>query len=406
MSTALYLIPEAHLPPGTLEGIPYLHQRVGCESGITIPAEYRDQLIQSITPVWGNVTPVELPTCDWSIRLLLPMQLACEPVTIICHEPVSPAWEEYLAIVADTVRSASLPYPAVIHYASQHQPRENGKVHVCFGGQASFPIRVWAAERDVFYQSCNIWIGELGPEHVACRDLVKSLLPEFLPCILGLQKQHGEAAFISTSREASLAEISRLNEEAVSMQQRLQDLELAYVKAIRGAQKARDRVLEKRSYLDQATQRLERSLAEIASREYVEAISFEQNVISVITKRVAISVPRRIGLPALYDIGTFHIYLDISAQTGCVKIFNLTRSGPTRFEFNPGTGRPQHPHVDGAGNACFGDIRHVIPQYIAQWELAAALDLIYKVLSTANLDDTWGRTVTYWPEYQRNSSPT
>lgn len=90
-----------------------------------------------------------------------------------------------------------------------------------------------------------------------------------------------------------------------------------------------------------------------------------------------------------YNIGRFRIKIDPEGEDGCVKMFNLTRK-PDGYN---------HPHVDGDGNPCLGNISEVVPNLVGERKYAAVISICIQYLKTYT-DDSFNyphNKIGNWP---------
>ncbi len=89
-----------------------------------------------------------------------------------------------------------------------------------------------------------------------------------------------------------------------------------------------------------------------------------------------------------HEIGAFRIELNLD---GDVRWFNLTRKvDGLKTKMNA-------PHVWSNGNACLGNMDEVIPQLIADYELAALAMICIQFIENVNTDDVAGAYIDRWP---------
>lgn len=90
-----------------------------------------------------------------------------------------------------------------------------------------------------------------------------------------------------------------------------------------------------------------------------------------------------------HEIGAFDIH--IFPQNGSIQWKNLTRL------IDGGNGSMHAPHVNGEGNACFGNTQELFPALINKRDFATAVMMAIAFVESINLDDSWGKYLGNWP---------
>lgn len=403
MATELYFVRDALAPCIHQAGIPILPTTLTGRSGVLFPAQHRAAAIAALR--WLPDETAELITSDWSVEELTHSDTraagaAAPMVRLEVHDEPSAAWREYLERVRTWCGAHPQPYPVAIHYTSgTHDLSEHGCLHLCFGGCADFAIRVWAHDRDIFYQRAHFWVGELGPEHDHCRHLIPTLLSEFLPRIMGLVPEDHEHEFAATFAGLFDEEEEVLAVEIAKHERATRKLQQELVAAVRALDALENRRADMRRSHGERQEHLRQECLSLARREYIRSLHVAENTITVITDHVLIEnseAPN--GIPVLYDIGAFRIDLFTDGRDGCVKIQNLKRLGPSPLSTSSSF---HHPHVTDRGAPCLGTIKHSLPRLIARQEYAAACDLLINFLRSVNPVDTYGRDITRWPHFSK-----
>ena len=397
MATQLFFV-RGEIPPNVLAArIPCLRESLGRSDGFLFPEKYREKTLVALG--WDQDAAVELITSEWGVRELTTTPFHAFSVDIACTEPLSTAWWEYLHIVKRWCEEHPQPYPVTIHYSSErHRAYGNGTLHLCFGGQAVFPVKVQVHDRDVFYQSAHCWIGELGPEHDHCRALIPTLLSEFLSRIVGKTPTHCEGEFIAALVERTDADQKTLTTQIDKQRKTVEKLQQQLVDALRTLGDLERRLGTMVTTFDHRQKHFQQQFVSLARRDYVQSLHVTKESISVITDRILIELHGMTRQePQLFDIGAFQLDLFPSGGSGCVKITNLTRRGPSpRPEGRSGF---HHPHVSYDGTPCLGTIGSSLPRLIARDEYAAAFDLLVNFLRTVSVQDTYGRMIDKWPQF-------
>lgn len=396
MSTTLYFV-RGDIPPQVKSArIPVRADQLSGIPGFLFPAQHRDAIREALA--WLSHEVKELITSEWGVRELARAETfpPLPEVRIDYAEQPSPAWQEYLEEVKRCCEDSNPSLPILIHYTSgAHHVYEHGCLHLCFGGCTNFPVKVWKYDRDIAYCSAHFWVGELGPEHAYCRELIPALLTEFLPRIAGDVPDAGAQEFVTgllqqcdTTQKALRAEITQKGLLVEKIQQQL-------VHALRSLEEAEKRLSGAVDAVVHRQEHFRQQYASLARREYIRSVHVTACSVTAVTDRVLIELQERSGeAPTLYDIGAFRIDLFTDGRDGCVSITNLTRRGTSPLSAGSAF---HHPHVESSGKPCLGTIKYSLPRLIARHEYAAACDLLINFLRTVVPTDTYGRLITKWP---------
>ncbi|MEI6118427.1 MAG: hypothetical protein WCP92_04230 [bacterium] len=89
----------------------------------------------------------------------------------------------------------------------------------------------------------------------------------------------------------------------------------------------------------------------------------------------------------VHEIGKFKI----SVNTSGVKWENLTRQVDA---YEDGQ---MAPHIWKEGNACLGNMEHIFPELIANYEYSVVIQLAIQFVESVNVDDSAGKHIDKWP---------
>ena len=121
----------------------------------------------------------------------------------------------------------------------------------------------------------------------------------------------------------------------------------------------------------------------------VENIVTLENVINVFTDHIYI-MPDEFP-DKIFDIGKFKMVIRLeSGSEWRIRFFNLTRKSSDGNGYN-------HPHVDGAGDPCLGNIKEMFPELLAKQEYSALIQLCLQYLHSANFSASGRRIFDTWP---------
>lgn len=151
-------------------------------SGLLLPTKHLPQTLQ-LLGIPEDAARTNQTSC-WDTQLItigMRDSLLNERTvrTLIDTQPeTSPAWYHYLMCVAQWFNNQQFPFITILHHKpyGDHFPINDGNVHVFFGGNFPWGNGEWFWGRRLRYTRKNLWIGELGPEHSGCRDLIPHLL--------------------------------------------------------------------------------------------------------------------------------------------------------------------------------------------------------------------------------------
>lgn len=125
----------------------------------------------------------------------------------------------------------------------------------------------------------------------------------------------------------------------------------------------------------------------------VKDVQVSDGVIKVFTEHIYITPE---GYSDVFDIGKFRMEIFTSGSNGGVKFFNITRKGGGGGHSNYNI---HHPHVDGGGSPCLGNIKELVSQLIGEYEYSAVAQLGLQYLKTVNLNDSAGKGIfNAWPK--------
>ena len=104
----------------------------------------------------------------------------------------------------------------------------------------------------------------------------------------------------------------------------------------------------------------------------------------------------------VHFIGPFLIIIFFDGENhfgGYVRWFNK------RLPLEVGLGGPrQSPHIDKHGYPCLGNLREIIPEYIAKFEFVPLISLAIQFVEKVNVDDIAGRYISCWPEVDEETT--
>lgn len=90
-----------------------------------------------------------------------------------------------------------------------------------------------------------------------------------------------------------------------------------------------------------------------------------------------------------HEIGAFDIF--IYPNNNSLQWKNRTRL------IDGGAGVMHAPHVNGEGNACFGNTAELFPKLIADRDFATAAMMAIAFVESVNIEDSWGKYLGNWP---------
>lgn len=158
--------------------------RIDGTRGVLVPTK---RLKDALTALGLGDTPVySRATSRWDTQMVAlgkPSEHA--GALINAHASTSVEWLHYLQCAANWFGKMPLPCRVILHHhpTLSHQPIADGDIHIFFGESVAWGSTEWLHGRNACYTRNNLWIGELGPEHQRCRDLIPRLLSPLLPRI-------------------------------------------------------------------------------------------------------------------------------------------------------------------------------------------------------------------------------
>lgn len=113
----------------------------------------------------------------------------------------------------------------------------------------------------------------------------------------------------------------------------------------------------------------------------VEKVLVRDGIISVFTENIEIPFNG-----VVYDIGKFRIDIHSSGAQGGVRCFNLTGQRNGYF----------HPHIEGNGACCLGNIADGVAKLIGAYEFSVLVQVMLQYLRSVN-PDSWYLHINNWP---------
>jgi hypothetical protein len=127
----------------------------------------------------------------------------------------------------------------------------------------------------------------------------------------------------------------------------------------------------------------------------VNSISVDDQALTIITSNFCLTeINPESRKRQFFNIGCFsvRIFFD-SSRFGIARITNITGKG-TGNNYNL-----HHPHIDGEGKPCWGNIAETVAYLSAGYQFGALADLIIQFLKSVNINDQAGRYLfRCWPE--------
>lgn len=386
MSAVLYFISDINMINLFRENeIPVLEQM----EGLTFPEEYREKSLEVLN--WNPDQVKEIPTSEWSIDQLVIDWPTDELKVQRDYNHPSHQWWEYLELVCQWCQNQELPWPVVVHYTKErHTLYENGKIHLCFGGDSLYPMEFWIHQRKINYQRHHLWIGELGPEHSHCRELIPALLEESLAWALGQEKGLGKEKFVLDKLERLTSKRREITNELISVRRSVRRLQAQLIETLRKKEELQTQLEQANRQQEPEQDKFEALFEQLKNRNYLKQVIYRNGVILGFTQRIIIDLPEG----DLYDIGNFSIEINTTIdpnKENTIILYNLTRQGPPDHS--------HHPHVDRDGHPCLGSVHQVVAQYISREKYPALFDVLYNYLRSTNTRDSRGAEIVHWPRF-------
>lgn len=201
------------------------------------------------------------------------------------------------------------------------------------------------------------------------------------------QKSRREYMEMCSARLAKT--LHRLEESRPEGKQEIEKLQRSLVAKIREVQET-ERMLnqllvDKNKELEKYGQEFDKLLTVKGVRD----VKIDDETIEVFTDILYCVNP---GSGKRHEIGAFRIEIYPSGSHGGVRWFNLTRQVEGCKE------NMQAPHIYDDGHACFGNIKEIVPELIANYEFAALAMVAIQFVESVNVDDGAGKYIYRWPE--------
>ncbi len=226
---------------------------------------------------------------------------------------------------------------------------------------------------------------------------------EEIPSLLGIDPEVQKELFLKDLRrrkrgreERWINECSRrFEKELASLKDDINEIQRSVIPAlqhklvenIRSLRLKRALLESKLADEEKIRERYSKELKKILEIPNVLDVTVDKNLISVYTETLFVEADG-----VTYELGQYRI--EIHTDTHEIRFFNLTRQVDGFWSAS------QHPHVNGEGEACFGNIERTMSDLITDYFYSPIIIVALQFLQTVNTEDNAGAQVINWPVVQ------
>lgn len=199
------------------------------------------------------------------------------------------------------------------------------------------------------------------------------------------QRTNSVKNMLKSMKASAQAELKKSKQEVDMLIASVSSTEQTMINQLRNLARAQEKFIYAEKQANKEVSKYEEQIQEVMNNVNYEKVEFNSRykTIDIITNQLMMYTPDK---KERVKVGKFQIRY--SPTNGTVKITNLTMA----------RGGRQHPHVDAAGQPCWGSMGTQIAKLSAAGELIALFELIVMYLEKYNPADDWGRFASYWWE--------
>lgn len=205
-----------------------------------------------------------------------------------------------------------------------------------------------------------------------------------------------ETDFTERIQQAAKENLEKMLNEAVAelssaLQTEKREKKESYERALQQMRNAYNAYLQydfinEEDYRKQLRETLEKEITLIQNHKKVERIEFTADGMNIFTSDLIMYEPHA---NTHYFLGSMKVEFKLGNRQE-VRFFNQTGTVDAFFS------GAHHPHVDGSGYPCLGNIESQMHQYLVERQYYAAFITALGYLQTANVEDVAGRSITRW----------
>jgi|GEM_PF-1253753 len=192
-----------------------------------------------------------------------------------------------------------------------------------------------------------------------------------------------------------LADLSEVTQAAQTIRQETAKLEQQLLQKIRDGQFYENRLASLQHSRQEAMAVYGQEFDRLLDHPQIIDLEFDAKSLIVYTNTILCLDPRS---GYVHEIGDFKInlYFQPDEDKHCIRWTNLTRKKVWDRDEDRYITR-HAPHIFESGFACMGNYQKEFPRLIANYEMATAAIMAIRFPESANVNDTYGRQVKYWP---------
>ena len=296
-------------------------------------------------------------------------------------------WRKLTEGVAARLRELALGADCVVHPQPSAAPEADGRLHVVLGLRV--PGTTDPADDRISYQPGQGVVGLRVDPH-ADTAWVLPAIERVLPLIAldPAQAERARAEALARNRQAYVRECGRrlantmkAAEEALARaRQTIERAQREIVEAVRAEAGNRKKLEQLRESSREQEARFALEYDRLLSTG-VEKVEVADGIVRVLTTSLKVEYGG-----SWYRLGRYRIEIQVSGSRGVVRCFNLDHR-PNGYH---------HPHVQGDGSCCLGNIADGVARLLGEYEFAALAGLMVQFLRTVNPGD-WYTPITNWP---------
>lgn len=245
---------------------------------------------------------------------------------------------------------------------------------------------------DIYRRILELTIVELNrtPAEKAERD----------QAIKEIRRERALKSYVAICQKRQEVATRNQKQELESLTQHVLELQRSLIEKIRREAELKHSLRSLQDRQTATSAEFEAEFNRLFNIEGVESVTAQENKLVVNTHHIYITTQKDKYSPEItFDIGKFRIEIYFNGENGGLLFFNTTRKGKGRENgYNV-----HHPHVNGNGAPCLGNITGMIAQLIAEYQFAAITALAIQFLETVNLEDAAGKEIfMYWPVAEKS----
>jgi len=195
------------------------------------------------------------------------------------------------------------------------------------------------------------------------------------------ERQRSREAYVRECGRRLQSTIEATRKSIEEARRTIRDCQKQITQAVRSEAGLRKKLEELLSSSASAEKQFADEFDKLLQAPGVSSVRVADGVVQVFTDQVYIEYDGR-----TYDIGKFRLDIYTSGGNGGVRAFNLSRKS-AGFH---------HPHIDGDGECCFGNIADGVAKLIGEYQYSVLVQVMVQFLRSVN-PDGWYTSIEGWP---------